>query len=549
MIHAITKGKRRILRYSAFVFLILSLFYFGFSTTVQYNTDLVKGQGVISRNNNFIQSAGAIITSRLSRIVSDLLYTKESFQIIKRTYTTQNNLDEIAMFWRAFTDKKKIYDQIRFLDLEGNEQLRVNYAETGSYITPQSELQNKKDRYYFSDAIHLPENRVYISGIDLNIENGQIETPVKPTIRFATPVFTADHQRMGLIVMNYYADDLFRSLKSIISNNTGALYMLNSDGYWLFNSEDRAKEWTFMYPEKSQINFTQPYPEEWDTIRQVVSGTLTTDHGAFVFGRVFTAQAYQVDSGGNPPKLGSGDWYLVSRIPLESNAGQMIRSTFVNTVRTSLIQQYYVYLMILFISIVIAVLLVVARTEREKVKFFSEYDMMTGALNRRAGLERLSKLYIGNPDRRCQISICFVDINGLKEVNDTLGHEVGDELICTVTDVTRKAIRANDLLIRLGGDEFLIVFEGLDEAEAEKAWVRVVEAYDAVNRSENRRYIISVSHGIENYLCNSTGFIDTIINRADAKMYEEKRRMKRDLHVICNNPEQQRTTDGGEIDP
>jgi len=532
VIQAIAKGKKGILPITLTVFLVLCLVYFSISTVVQYNEDQTKGNYLISRNQFFLQSAGAVITSRISRIVSDLLYTKQSFQIMQRTEPQEDYLDETSRLWCAFADTKKVFDQIRYLDMDGNEVLRVNYDPAGSYAVAHNALQNKKSRYYFTDSINLPENHVYISCIDLNVENGQIENPIKPTIRLATPVFDGNHQGIGLIVMNYFGNDLFQALKNILNTNTGEFYMLNSDGYWLFNSEDNTKEWTFMYPDLADISFSKAYPEEWNQVQKDLSGTVITDKGAFVYSRVLTKKVYAMDNHGNPLTLGAGDWYIVSRIPLDTAAGMLIRTSLGNTMVTALIRNNYVYLMILLISAVIGVLLAIARAEREQVKFFSEFDTMTGALNRRAGLEKLNKQFIANPDRRCQMSICFLDINGLKEINDTLGHEAGDELIRSVTETVRKTIRANDLLIRMGGDEFMIVFDGLAETESELAWSRIVEAYENINHNENRPYVISVSHGIEIYHCNSNMVLDTIVNQADAKMYEEKRELKKNLHVV-----------------
>lgn len=89
-----------------------------------------------------------------------------------------------------------------------------------------------------------------------------------------------------------------------------------------------------------------------------------------------------------------------------------------------------------------------------------------------------------------------------------------------------------DFVCRLGGDEFLIIFNNLDEAEAEKVWLRINEGYRKINETEGRKYIISASHGIEEFKFNANEYIDTIINHADEKMYSEKRNIKRDLKVI-----------------
>jgi diguanylate cyclase (GGDEF)-like protein len=128
--------------------------------------------------------------------------------------------------------------------------------------------------------------------------------------------------------------------------------------------------------------------------------------------------------------------------------------------------------------------------------------------------------------------VCFIDINSLKEVNDALGHDKGDELIISVVNVIKNKIHENDFVARLGGDEFLIVFQDTTTEDAENIWNRINNEYQQINETENRNYIISASHGIEAFNLHSDEHIDSIINKADEKMYNEKRIIKKDLKVI-----------------
>lgn len=93
-------------------------------------------------------------------------------------------------------------------------------------------------------------------------------------------------------------------------------------------------------------------------------------------------------------------------------------------------------------------------------------------------------------------------------------------------------IRTNDFLIRLGGDEFLIVFQGIDGPLAEDVWARIVEAFEQINRTEHCKYLISVSHGIKTLHCSLNQALDNLLHEADTAMYDEKRRIKLDLKII-----------------
>lgn len=159
------------------------------------------------------------------------------------------------------------------------------------------------------------------------------------------------------------------------------------------------------------------------------------------------------------------------------------------------------------------------------------YDQLTKTFNRRAGLAKLNRMLQYGNRRHIRLSLCFIDINGLKEVNDQLGHRFGDELIISAVDSVKEEIRDEDFIIRMGGDEFLIVFNGIDYGVAEKVWDRVNERYAHINTQEERRYIISVSHGIVDFDNSEKSEVELLIKGADEKMYAEKKHIKEELQV------------------
>ncbi len=169
----------------------------------------------------------------------------------------------------------------------------------------------------------------------------------------------------------------------------------------------------------------------------------------------------------------------------------------------------------------------------EMTEYFNEmmYDQLTHTFNRKAGLSKLSRLVQLDNGRHLKLSMCFIDINGLKEVNDFLGHKFGDELIVDAVEGIKKEIREEDFIIRMGGDEFLIVFRGIDEEHAESAWKRIGQRYDQINKTEDRRYIISVSHGVVAFDNYEKSELEMLIRKADDRMYIEKKYIKEELKV------------------
>lgn len=351
-------------------------------------------------------------------------------------------------------------------------------------------------------------------------------------IRISTPYYDKEGNLKGIVILNYSANDMLNQVRKISLTSQGNIFMLNSDAYWIYDSVDSKHEWAFMYEDQTDKRFSNKYKDEWKVIQSNGEGYLISKKGAFIYSNILTSKQFSLDSGNNSLVLGLGDWYIVSYISADTQKGMLFTNNMFKTILIVLQKNYIGYIFIFFISIAISILMTINKIEKDRIKYFSEYDVMTGAYNRRAGFEKLTQLYKNASSLNCENSICFIDINGLKEINDFLGHDAGDELILSVVKGIKDSIREKDFVARLGGDEFLIIFEGIGEEEAESIWNRIVSEYNYINQNENRKYIISVSHGVETFTCNSNEFIDEVINHADEKMYSEKRKIKKDLKVI-----------------
>jgi diguanylate cyclase (GGDEF)-like protein len=146
------------------------------------------------------------------------------------------------------------------------------------------------------------------------------------------------------------------------------------------------------------------------------------------------------------------------------------------------------------------------------------YDPMTDILNRN-GLERALPTVAGAARRSgAQILVWFVDVRGLKQANDEHGHTFGDAVIRATANALRGCVRANDLLARWGGDEFVIVGEGA-AGSAEELNVRV-NAMLARDTSLAGRWAESVTVGFAS--ASSDADITDLIARADADMYRRR---------------------------
>jgi len=168
------------------------------------------------------------------------------------------------------------------------------------------------------------------------------------------------------------------------------------------------------------------------------------------------------------------------------------------------------------------------RVENKKLNYWANIDAMTGVLNKKSGLETLEKELKLPNNNNDNLVICFIDVDGLKIVNDNLGHEEGDKLLINVTKILKESIRKTDFVIRMGGDEFLIVFPGTTMKEVNKAWARVLRSLDEINKN-NEKYNLSISYGFYEYgkEVGKELTINELIKGADVEMYKMKRERRR----------------------
>jgi diguanylate cyclase (GGDEF)-like protein/PAS domain S-box-containing protein len=162
----------------------------------------------------------------------------------------------------------------------------------------------------------------------------------------------------------------------------------------------------------------------------------------------------------------------------------------------------------------------------EEVRHLSIRDELTGLYNRRGFLE-LAQHVIQQTDRARGFALLFyLDLNGMKQINDQLGHEVGDQALRETASALRATFRASDVVARLGGDEFVAL---LPEASAEQlgSFVARIEAEIAArNQKPGQRYRLSASVGGTLYDSSRPESIEALLVKADALMYEEKRARK-----------------------
>ncbi len=270
-----------------FIFIPLLILVTGVMILVHYPN--AKAQRKAIEDNQVVSTkllAKAVGTD-IHEVVSDLVILSE-LKLMQSLLEGGRAADPapVAESFLSWSKNKHIYDQIRYIDENGMEIIRVNLESGSPRIVPKEELQSKKSRYYFTESFALEQGEVYISQFDLNIEHGQIEQPLKPMIRLAMPVFDSNNRKKGVLVLNYLGANLIHSFERMSVNVLGDVMLLNSDGYWLKGREQK-DEWAFMYQDRIHRTFKNALPQVWRQIQQEDLGQTFSKHGLCTFITVY----------------------------------------------------------------------------------------------------------------------------------------------------------------------------------------------------------------------------------------------------------------------
>lgn len=144
-------------------------------------------------------------------------------------------------------------------------------------------------------------------------------------------------------------------------------------------------------------------------------------------------------------------------------------------------------------------------------------DALTGVLSRFAYIDAISAYSESIPS---DLTVFLIDINGLKEVNDTLGHEAGDELICGAANCITASVGKKDRIFRIGGDEF-VVFANMTKERADAALASLARTTQAWSGSKVRQLSISAGYALASDFADCS--LEDLTKEADLEMYEQKR--------------------------
>ena len=151
------------------------------------------------------------------------------------------------------------------------------------------------------------------------------------------------------------------------------------------------------------------------------------------------------------------------------------------------------------------------------------FDPMTHVYNRAGFFKFSEEIVKQSRENKEDMFFIFLDLDGLKKVNDAYGHETGDRMICDMADVLRKMRSKEELLMRYGGDEFVVFGKGLSADEVKEAIAKIRRAMDDINEGGTNEYKLDASIGYYMVPYDNDKPLSTLIELADQEMYKEKR--------------------------
>ncbi|PSU34232.1 bifunctional diguanylate cyclase/phosphodiesterase [Photobacterium lutimaris] len=306
--------KTTILRFLLFFIPLLtitsaSIFYI-------YSEDLNQiNQRIQDRENSRHQSSLHITRLHFAPIIEDLRYLTEKAKELSNTSLDIERQHEIltASFLRLSTTRH-YYDQVRLLNAEGQEVIRVNKVGDSATALHPSQLQDKGQRDYVKKALKIQPGGFYTSQFDLNQENGQIELPHKPMLRFVSH-FKVNGQSW-LITLNYLGIDYLGELESQYGWDQVQNWLVNNHGQWLLGPTNDSA-WQFMSPlnQPKEQDFHTQYPQLWQDINLNNSGQIIIDDHLYTYTRFFSGTAFGGENSFTLPFQGSDlPWTIISRV-------------------------------------------------------------------------------------------------------------------------------------------------------------------------------------------------------------------------------------------
>ncbi len=235
--------------YLIFVFLFIFIAYLFFEYQNNNDKELIKESFIQKAKSTFYEKDDLLngYTHKLENILISLR-DNHYFQNYLSTNENQKYIKEL--FLSSMKSTPEIF-QLRYINISGDEDIRVDKSNDSYVIVENKKLQNKKHRYYFTQTLNKSYGDIWYSNIDLNVEHNKIVKPIQPTLRIGTPV-EINGDKKGILILNINIEYFFN--KFIKSSNYN-IYVVDKDGYFIKHAKNDKYSWSkYLKTDKSIYN-------------------------------------------------------------------------------------------------------------------------------------------------------------------------------------------------------------------------------------------------------------------------------------------------------
>ena len=450
------------------------------------------------------------------------------------------------------------YMQIRLISAAGHglEQVRVDRDGEQPVRIPYPGLQEKAHFDYVFDTLRLPPGQVRLSPIVINHELGTHSGVGRPTLHVSTPVAGADGQPSSLIVINIDLNQLFDQLRSdlpahyqvYLSNRWGDL-LIHPDQRRTFGfDQGRRRFLQDEFPDVQQLLDTQTESligrsDGKDTSLVAAFVRLATNAGtreSFVVLGLAQPEEYVLKESS---RLGE----RIIQVVIFASLLAVLTATIASRAMTSSLKRINLAVQQFARERKSAPLPVQRQDElgqlarsfvqmqeeivehleelsrsRNALEHLARHDPLTGLPNRRVFFERLEHALAAARRSAKPLAVLFVDLDHFKQLNDSLGHSIGDRVLQAVANLLRSATRESDTVARLGGDEFVILIEQLDDPGRVVAVLhKLHERFQLPMLLDGHEVKVQASMGVSLFPRDGDD-IESLVQQADRAMYVAK---------------------------
>ena len=445
-----------------------------------------------------------------NQLISEMEETKDKFNrwIITKKVILDTAKDIVDNFDYEEIIKMNINNNLLNIN-EMNEDISEIYIGlndggfvTGSDWTPPDDY-DPRQRSWYKEA--LSKDKTIISNIYTDRETGE------KLVTISSPLYI-DKEIAGVIAADVFLNNINGYLENQLLGNNSYAYIINESGKILVHTKDKS------LVEKSIYNINiEGYISFFEKAKETsnsISGSYTIN-GSNINGVL--------------QKIEGIDWYI--GISAEKDYG-------LENLTDS--KKYFIIIIInLFLTLIISLAVFNIIKTRKKLKsenlglsLDNSIDYLTGAYNRRY-LDQYLNIKWEETENSKNISSLMIDIDHFKKYNDTYGHQKGDDILKIVADTINDNIRNNDILIRYGGEEFLILLNDISIEESEIVAKKIKEAvYNKKIENKNTSLgILTISVGVSSVLPNKNVSKEDFIKEADEALYKAKEKGRNKVFV------------------